>query len=1343
MRVPACLLAVALACRAATAGAADPTIRIDDFEKPGEPAWRAADTNRPVAIVQDPDRRSRVLMAWLRYDGRPLFLTRSLAEPIPLHRLRALSFWYKLTTRKLSAERALVCRLRTSPTSFVDYPVATRDSIKPGRWTRAAIDLARPKRLVNVYRSYFDTVKHLTLRLDGEQGTAVRFELLVDDVVAELKEPLARDYEPHITDRPRPDGPRSALIIKNSAACYYHLERVVRSLPLPTAARVLKFRGLHFPVFGFPRTRAELMGVSLVALVDVDPYVLSMEQAQWLADLVASGGGLLVCGGPNTLGQAKDLKAPLANLLPVEVEPGSALVAVGRAPRAVGQHYITSGIPPRLGSIARAYRLKARAGATTVLEAPWAGEAGGQDATLPVLVVGGFHMGRVAVLNAHPDVADSLEGDFFTSDFCDDLLRQTLRWLLYEEPRITIAELEPPPRDVPAGKPVGADLAVELGRATKATVTYRCTRDGEETARGETTLTADDPARARFAVAAEAPGNRTTRYELTFEVRDWKGSVQATRTCPLIAHAPLDAEIRFRYGKLAVAPGRQLRFRVLAREWTGDGFVAPQGELSARARIVDFAGELLDELLPMGMVRGEGGWPHAEFVLDLPDASSGAYGLDAELLRAGQVVGGCTRRFHVVDRLERAGLYPIASIIGGGGGHQADAELMRERVDDLVAHGFNVGAVGGVTAFREWGPQMHREAIRNATEACAQARGMALLYEYQRYTNLRRDRPPAPCVHAPGYREALRRHVAPYLAVGAAVPRLLSIKVIDEPHAGPATMDYCEHCRRAWRERFGTELRKPDAIAPDDRAARRQHIEFIRDTVAKGYRIGHELKAEAAAPWDLLLTFCAPAFGRSSDLLRSQEDLLWWAATADRVDFDVYPYFYPVSDRIVFLQAHYSMALMRDTARHLGKPWGFYVELDDRNYPLQINPREASSECAWTAVAQGARYLNTFIHRTFGTGNQARPARWAHLGGTLKQIRAAGPLLNATTTPPARLALLFPYTHWQLARERWEPYHAHQLLLRAFGECDVVHEQVARREGRFHCQALALLQTDTLPDEVAKLIVRFVERGGLLLCDRIPRFNEDGKPCKLPPDLFPTPPVTTKTTGKGKTLLLPSELDAAFAEAVAADDAEPRRELRERVRALLLGRGLRPRALADQPDFEVGYREAKDTIVLTVVNHAARAAESAVTLFGPPFTVGSLTDAAGRAVALEKVEGGLRFPVRLPARSGVLLFGRPALAAKFQLVVLTPTVRRGGRLRYRVIAQTADGVLCEGHYVTELRATDPAGVSRPRYAPLGVTSEGVREVAVPVAVNAPGGTWRITLRDPLAGAERAGSFEVR
>jgi len=1510
----------------ALAGAGGATIPIDDFEQPGRLWWegpRVPVGEKPVAVVHDPERRSKVLRATLRYTGSPIFISRALHQPIPLWKCKAVSFWYKLSTAKLSSERALICRLRTGPRSFADFIVATSSTIQPGKWMKADIDTRHRKSLVNIYRSFFATAKWMTLRLDGEPGTTVDFEFRVDDIRVEMKEPHDLGYTPHVVARKRP-ARHKALIIRNSAAALYDLDDIVRSLPFPTDQRVLRFRGLHFPIFGFPASRDELMAHSLLVLVDVDPYVLPLEQVKWICDFVASGGGLLFCGGPNTFGHSKDFKKPLADLLPVAIARANDLAGVNRVPRLAARHAITSGIPARLGKVAKAHLVRPKPGATVLLDIPptsppnWGFYTGGgpggelvattdahsgkyaaaliarefykdpktgkpswlsiaalqgnangysgpaayvakaatrytfsfwlkgdlpsvevqcvgwrsheaarkhrhyiktslaklrpeaawrryeghfttakdtcrfalafrvhgnpttltlgqrivlddvtiaeadtgkpvaenggcEDvASVPILAIGQFHRGRTAVLNACPQRSRTPDGDFFASDFYDDLLRQTLRWLLREEPRIAIERFTPPPRHVMADEPTTAHVALARRQAVGATIACRCLADGRVVGEGKTRVRAADTPGTTIGIVARGPVTSTGRYELRFETHDRRGRVQAVRTCPLVVHPAVEADIRFRYGKLATQAGDRLRFRVVARRWTGDGYVAPEGSLTARARIVDFAGHTVGELAARAMAPADV-LPCAELAWRVPDLSKGAYRVEAELLRDGRVVSTATGAFHVVHRLDLATLYPIISVVGGGGGHQPDRALMRERLDDLLAHGFNVAAVGGVTSFREWAEPTHDMAMRCFTEAYAQTNNMALIYEYQSYTNLRRDRPTTPCVHSPDYRRALADYVRPYIEVGAATPRLLSIKVLDEPHAGPKTMDYCDHCRRAWRERFGSELKTPDEIAKDDLVARRQHIEFIRDTVAKGYRIGHELKTQAKAPWDLLLTYCSPAYGRSSDLLRSQEDLLWWAATADRIDFDVYPYFYPVSDKIVFLQAHFCMDLTRNVAQHLRKPWGFYVELDDRNYPLQINPVEASSECAVTAVAHGADYLNTFINRTFGTGTQSRPERWDHLGGTLKQIRAAGPLLNVAHTPPAALAFLFPYAHWQCSRTRWEPYYAHQLLLRAFGECDVVHEEIVRRQGRFACKALALLQTDYLPDDVAKLVADFVRGGGLLLCDRIPKFNAKGEPCALPADLFAKPPpagdgqltFARKPFGKGEAILFSSELDAAFAEAVKGEELKGRKRLRDLVRQLLFARGLRPRALADDPEVEIGCRLAKDTLVLTAVNHGRKEAETRVTLFAPPFAIGYLTDSQGRDYKVERTEGGPRFALRLPPRCGVLLFGYPARPARLRLELLTPVVERGGTLRYRVTAVAADGSTCKGQFVARVQVVDPSGAARERYAPGGVTTDGVRELAIPMAVNAPQGAWRIIVSDPFARRRRAARFRVR
>ncbi|NCB64355.1 MAG: hypothetical protein EOM52_12305, partial [Clostridia bacterium] len=137
--------------------------------------------------------------------------------------------------------------------------------------------------------------------------------------------------------------------------------------------------------------------------------------------------------------------------------------------------------------------------------------------------------------------------------------------------------------------------------------------------------------------------------------------------------------------------------------------------------------------------------------------------------------------------------------------------------------------------------------------------------------------------------------------------------------------------------------------------------------VGEVFRLGAEDKAaNARGSWQLLLTYMATGLGYQNPQ-KVVQDALDWSRYAGWVDFDIYPYFYPESQHLRMVQAAYGMSYMREVARARRVPWGFYVELDDRNWPFQQNPKEASAECAFTAVAHGADYLNTFIHRLAST----------------------------------------------------------------------------------------------------------------------------------------------------------------------------------------------------------------------------------------------------------------------------------------------------------------------------------------------------------------------------------------
>lgn len=316
------------------------------------------------------------------------------------------------------------------------------------------------------------------------------------------------------------------------------------------------------------------------------------------------------------------------------------------------------------------------------------------------------------------------------------------------------------------------------------------------------------------------------------------------------------------------------------------------------------------------------------------------------------------------------------------------------------------------------------------------------------------------------------------------------------------------------------------------------------------------------------------------DIRRGLEDAFAWSRAADFVDFDVYPYFYPVSQNVRMLQAHWCFAVQRAIAGHLGKPAGFYVELDDRNYPFQVNPVEASAECAWMAIGQGCRYLNSFINVVCRTGSGARPERWNHLGRELRKIRDAGPLLSHARKAPSPLALYFPYAQWMSGGRKFAPDYAYQLLLRAFGECDIAHEQIVAERGGFGpVKMLALVETDFLPPAATARIAAFVRDGGTLLCDDT---------ASVPAELRDSPRVIHFTGNLGQ----------QFRDAVETPNQKACADLLRYVRDTVAKAGLIPHARADNENVETDLLISDGFELLVAINHAPRPVETSVRLAG-------------------------------------------------------------------------------------------------------------------------------------------------
>jgi hypothetical protein len=755
-----------------------------------------------------------------------------------------------------------------------------------------------------------------------------------------------------------------------------------------------------------------------------------------------------------------------------------------------------------------------------------------------------------------------------------------------------------------------------------------------------------------------------------------------------------------------------------------------------RTKILDFKGELIKDF-------GERPCRKADYWLHVPPLLKGEYSIISTLLdEKGDVVDEVERKFLVVNELKLEDVFPLISIINPeGGGLFLDEDGLKERIEDHIAHGFNTVSITGLRDFKI-GTLPIRARLLNFIERYAQMRDQLIMYDYEHFTTTPwRNEPTSPCIHSEAYRRSLENYLKPQIDVAKKVPRLLCVKIIDEPTANENSIDYCEGCKRAFREIYGEELPSLEEDLSDKPGRRLRFRKFISDYVRKAYEEAARVKSEAKADFRLLLTFMRTGFGyawrRKWEYI---EDVLAWGRHADMIDYDIYPYFYPGSNKLGFrfLDIHYCFAVLRNIAESLGKPMGFYIELDDRNYPFQKNPYNASSECLYTALGAGANYINSFINVTYGTGSGARAERWEDLGRELRKVSAIAPILTKVKRTKAKVALLFPYTHWIVAEDGFAPGYAFELFLRSFGEVDVIHEEVARTKGFEDYKVILLLETEYLPDDIAEKLETFVQEGGILICDHLPRFNEDGGPCKLNPSLFSGEDETVirglkvrkGAFGKGKTALFDFNLDKTYSEAVERLDSDTVINLERFVRDYLLGLGIKPKVSTSNPEIEANLLEGENFACLIVVNHNTVEDSSTITIrelgFEPSYIYDLTTMQTFTYTLTDDV---LSIKLTLNGRCGKILGIYPEKPITSKVKIDKIEVMRGQEFSYSVILYNKDGEASKGSHILEVKVIDPSGQIQSAFGGLCATKDGVYSRSVMMAINANKGKWTIEASD--------------
>jgi uncharacterized membrane protein len=204
---------------------------------------------------------------------------------------------------------------------------------------------------------------------------------------------------------------------------------------------------------GFPRTRAELFRYRGLILGSIEASFFTHDQLQMLVEFVSvRGGGLLVLGGRKAFATGGWGQTPLADVLPVVVEPSAAadtafFVEVAVEPAVLGlDHPVLQLRPTPEASAARWDSLPALSLLTPIREAkPGASvllTGNGRGGPYVVLATQRYGRGRAVALTSQDSWIWQMHADIPLEDETHEVFwRQLLRYLVSEVPQPLSARL--------------------------------------------------------------------------------------------------------------------------------------------------------------------------------------------------------------------------------------------------------------------------------------------------------------------------------------------------------------------------------------------------------------------------------------------------------------------------------------------------------------------------------------------------------------------------------------------------------------------------------------------------------------------------------------------------------------------------------------------------------------------------------------------------------------------------------------------------------------------------------------------------------------------------------------
>ena len=434
-------------------------------------------------------------------------------------------------------------------------------------------------------------------------------------------------------------------------------------------------------------------------------------------------------------------------------------------------------------------------------------------------------------------------------------------------------------------------------------------------------------------------------------------------------------------------------------------------------------------------------------------------------------------------------------------------EVLCDTIDNIYDHGFR-----GIEF------PTHRSSEEEAIILkYAVSKGMFITYHAGALELFGRDKPPATCVYSPEYAKAVRENAEKRLAPLKEIPNLYNVFIYqDEPfHWGPQSFGYNDEVKATFKERYGYDL-PPDLDGiRDDPKKWGDVIDFRSGYFPEGWRKVYSIVKDINPDFKTILTHDSHntfGAGYSSHSEIAIDDVFHWGGDfSDMFVFDIYPYMMfdfrfgrPAQlPKPRMSQMHYSFAQMRNLTEAYDKDLGFWVGTYSpawfQHYFCPELEAMHWSECemSMTAVAQGADYLLTGYKIPVDAGH------WESMGKGLRLLQKAGARLLQTPKVKAKACMLWPRTQYiQMQQEYFNVGLSFELFLRAFGELDVLHEDQVTDDALNGYEIVLLFDVELLPENVAEHLVHFVEAGGMVIADCVPRLNASRKPMPIMEELF-------------------------------------------------------------------------------------------------------------------------------------------------------------------------------------------------------------------------------------------------